>query len=166
MNLKKFVSALVTTFVLISLQASSVFAASPRFVDASAAMASTGAMLNVNFTITGIGKSTIATVFATSYANAEFVCLNSDGSLVDTAQTSGTASSFGSFGPNKNGRISGMLVISPPPPPPLWCKGIFVNSDQYIVLASISYTDIQLSEDSVGTVDVPGTYSRAFYTLP
>jgi len=49
-------------------------------------MASTGPVLDVSFTLAGLGQSTGVIVFATSYATEVFDCLNSDGTIVDTAQ--------------------------------------------------------------------------------
>lgn len=166
MKLRKLRLILVTTLVLLSLQVPTVFAASPHFIDSSAAMASTGSVLNVSFTLAGLGKSTGVMVIAMSYATEEFVCLNPDGSLADTLQTSGTSGRIGFFAVDMHGRVSAILPIYPSTPPWWFCTSLFGDSNQKVVLASVSYTNIQLSEDSAGTVDVPGTYSRTFYTLP
>jgi hypothetical protein len=57
------------------------------------------------------------------------------------------------------GQITDSLTLSPPPST-LDCPG-----GQRAVLASVSYTNVSVSEPAAGTQTIPGTFSRVFFTV-
>jgi hypothetical protein len=136
--------------------------ANPHFIRASAAGPDDAGNLIVSFKIAGLGDNVTTTVTASANATAVYACQNNGGQFPNAANkstVSGPVSASGEFTSGKNGQISGMLTLHPPAPSPdFQCP-----PGQHMVLASISYTDVQVSEPNAGTETISGDFSRVFF---
>jgi hypothetical protein len=142
--------------------ASTAAAASPHFLRASASGPSASGQLSVTFKIAGLGDTVTTTVTASADASATYACQNNGGNFPSDPkkqQVSGPVSASGDFTSGKNGSINGTLTLSPPPST-LNCPG-----GQHEVLASVSYTNVAVSEPAAGSQSIPGTFSRTFFVI-
>ena len=118
--------------------------------------------LVVTFDEAGVGQTTVkynltANVFAT------YGCLNKGGKnpCASNKQTTSAASSAtATFNP-KNGRIVGTIIMAPIPP----AATFKCPSGQKFVLASVSYTDIVLTDQTNNVVTSTGDVARNFFPL-
>ena len=151
-------AALVVTLVM----AAVATAAAPHFVRASATGPDANGNLTVNFKIAGLGDTVTTTVTASADATAVYACQNNGGNFPSDPKkqtVSGPVSASGEFTSGKNGSITGSLTLMPPPST-LDCPG-----GQRDVLASVSYTNVAVSEPNAGTEPIPGTFSRVFFDV-
>jgi len=154
--------ALLIFGVLVALMAPAALAASPHFISASASGPNASGSLTVPFKIAGLGANETITVTATADATAVYACQNNAGNFPNAAnkqQVSGPVSDSGQFTSGKNGQITGSLTLSPPP------STLNCPSGQHEVLASVSYTNVQISATGVGAESIPGTFSRTFFNV-
>jgi hypothetical protein len=148
--------------VLVALTAPTALAASPHFINASASGPNASGSLAVSFKIAGLGANETITITATADATAVYACQNNAGNFPSAANkqtVSGPVSDSGQFTSGKNGQITGSLTLSPPP------STLNCPSGQHEVLASVSYTNLQISATGVGATSIPGTFSRTFFTI-
>jgi hypothetical protein len=137
-------------------------AQSPHFVRASASGPDANGNLTVNFKIAGLGDTVTTTVTASADATAVYACQNRGGNFPEDPKkqtVSGPVSASGEFTSGKNGSITGSLTLMPPAST-LDCPG-----GQRVVLASVSYTNVAVSEPAAGTEPIPGTFSRTFFDV-
>jgi hypothetical protein len=160
--MRRFFVVIGAAFAGLLLFASTAAAASPHFLRASASGPSASGQLSVTFKIAGLGDTVTTTVTASADASATYACQNNGGNFPSDPkkqQVSGPVSASGDFTSGKNGSINGTLTLSPPPST-LNCPG-----GQHEVLASVSYTNVAVSEPAAGSQSIPGTFSRTFFVI-
>jgi hypothetical protein len=160
--MRRILTIIGIAFAAVLLLATPANAASPHFVRASASGPSAGGQLSVNFKIAGLGDAVTTTVTASADATAVYACRNNGGNFPSDPkkqEVSGPVSNSGQFTSGKNGQITGSLTLSPP------ASTLSCPPGQSRVLASVSYTNVAVSEPSAGTEAIPGTFSRVFFTL-
>lgn len=114
------------------------------------------------FKIAGLGDAVSTTVTLTANAHAEYACRNHGGGFPSDPKkqtVEGPVSEAGSFTSAKNGSISASLVAAPPP------ATMDCPPGQEIVLLSVRYTEVKLSEPTAGEASIPGTFERVFIAL-
>jgi hypothetical protein len=150
--------ALMAVFAL--LFAAPAQAVAAKFHSVSSSVTSTGA-LSVSFDERGLGNGNIDYTLSAD-ASAVYACINGGGknpSAANKRTVNGDVSAAGSF-ESKNGRVSATLTAGP-----IGAGGFACPSGQRLVLASVSYTNIVLTDTTNGTVaNVPNT-SRTFFTV-
>jgi hypothetical protein len=154
-------SELVDEALHAALAAVPSLADSPHFVRASASGPNNVGNLAVNFKIADLGVNETITVTASANTTAVYACQNNGVKFLSDPkkqQVSGPVSASGQFTSGQNGQITGSLTLSPPPST-LTCPG-----GQHPVLASVSYTDVQVSGGG-DTASIPGTFSRTFFNV-
>jgi hypothetical protein len=139
-------------------------AAEPHFLSrqTSASGPDTRGDLEVNFKIAGLGDTVTTTVTASADATALYACQNKGGNFPSDPkkqEVSGPVTASGEFTSGKNGQITGTLFLMPPP------STLDCPSGQMRVLASVTYTNVQVSEPAAGTASIPGTFSRTFFNV-
>jgi hypothetical protein len=137
-------------------------AASAHFVRAAASGPDNNGNLIVDFKIAGLGDTVTTTVTASADATALYACQNNGGNFPSDPkkqEVSGPVSASGEFTSGKNGSITDSLTLMPPAST-LDCPG-----GQREVLASVSYTNVAVSEPNAGTEAIPGTFSRTFFDV-
>lgn len=137
-------------------------AASPHFVRASANGPNSSGNLVVNFKIAGLGDTVTTTVTASANATAVYACRNNGGNFPSDPkkqEVSGPVSASGQFTSGKNGQITGSLTLNPP------ASTLVCPPGQREVLASVTYTNVAVSEPNAGTENIPGTFSRTFFAV-
>jgi hypothetical protein len=142
--------------------ASTAAAASPHFVRASASGPSNSGQLAVNFKIAGLGDTVTTTVTASADATAVYACRNNGGNFPSDPkkqEVSGPVSASGNFTSGKNGQITGSLTLSPP------ASTLDCPPGQRQILASVSYTNVQVAAAGAGSASIPGTFSRTFFNI-
>jgi hypothetical protein len=151
------VVAVLTTFFV-----GTAAAASPHFITAGAAGPNSVGTLAVTFKIAGLGDAVTTTVTATAAASAVYACRNNGGNFPSDPrkqQVSGPVNTSGLFTSGKNGQLTGSLTVSPP------AATLFCPSGQHIVLASVTYTNVSVSQPAAGTQSISGTFSRTFFIV-
>ena len=135
-------------------------AVAAKFHSVSSSVTSTGA-LSVSFDERGLGNGNIDYVLSAD-ATAVYACINGGGkhpSAANKETVNGDVSAAGSF-ESRNGRVSATLTAGP-----IGAGSFACPSGQRLVLASISYTNIVLTDTTNGTVANVGDISRTFFTV-
>ena len=118
--------------------------------------------LTVNFKIAGLGDNVTTTVTASADGTAVYACQNNGGNFPEDPKkeaVAGPVSASGEFTSGKNGQITGSLTLSPP------ASSLECPPGQTRVLASVSYTNVQVSEPNAGSESIAGTFSRTYFIL-
>jgi hypothetical protein len=160
--MRRFLVLFGVAVAAIALLVSSASAANPHFIRASASGPTNSGQLSVNFKIAGLGDTVTTTVTASADATAVYACRNHGNNFPSDPkkqQVSGPVSNSGQFTSGKNGQINGSLTLSPP------ASTLDCPPGQQEVLASVSYTNVAVSEPSAGTTSIPGTFSRVFFNV-
>jgi len=126
----------------------------------SAGVSGTGALV-VAIDEAGVGNEDV-TYTLTASAQAVYACINGGGNHPKAANketVAGQVSTGGTFSPT-NGRISAGLVTGP-----LSAGGFTCPSGHTLVLASVSYSDIVLTDTTNGVIDNLGSVSRTFFNV-
>lgn len=156
-------AALVAMLVVLAF-ASTAQAQNPHFIRASAAGPNAGGQLTVSFKESGLGDNQLITYVASADATATYACLNHGGNHPQAANketVSGPVSATGTFSSGRNGTISQSLTLNPPSAGTFSCP-----SGQRLVLASVSYTNVAITDTTNGvTESIPGTFSRVFFDV-
>jgi hypothetical protein len=148
--------ALVALVGALILSSGPALADSPHFISASAALASSGALV-CTFKEAGLGN-TLATehITCSADATATYACINGGGNHPKAANketVSGPLVAGGDF-PVRNGQTTGSLSLGPLGPGAFACP-----AGQTLVLSSVSYTNITLTGQAGDTASVPGSLS-------
>ena len=157
--LRKFGIIAVLSLLVTALAAVPALAQNPHFISASASGPADNGNLTVNFKIAGLGANETITVTTTADATAVYACQNNAGNFPNAAnkqQVSGPVSASGAFTSGQNGQITGSLTLREP------TSTLVCPSGQTRVLASVSYTDVEVSGGG-DTESIPGTFSRVFF---
>ena len=110
----------------------------------------------------GVGQTTVSYTLAAN-GTATYACLNGGGNhpkAANKATVNGPVSASGTFPVIKNGRVTGSLSAGPPGPGSFSCPG-----GQTLVLASVTYTDIVLTDTTNGVTADLGSVSRTFFAV-
>lgn len=148
---RSIIVALLAAVVAVFAFGTPAFADAPKFHAATSAVGADGA-LTVAFDERGLGNLNIDYT-VTADATAVYACINGGGNHPQAANketVNAEVSAAGSFEP-KNGRVVASLTAGPP------SAGAFTCPDgQRLVLASVAYTGIVLTDTSNGvTTSVP-----------
>jgi len=155
----------LTILAFVGLMATNARAQNPRFKSCSSSGPNSSGDLQACFDISGLGQ-TPTTITASTTATAIYGCVNGGGQCPNAANkssSSGTVSASGTFTPDKNGRASGCLTLSPPPPiTSFHCPG-----GQTMVLISVTYNSpITLSAPNGATCTTGGGTVNNFPNCP
>lgn len=126
----------------------------------SASVNGTGALV-VAIDEAGVGNEDV-TYTLTASAQAVYACINGGGNHPKAANketVAGQVSAGGTFSPT-NGRISASLATGP-----LSAGGFTCPSGQTLVLASVSYSNIVLTDTTNGVIDNLGSVSRILFNF-
>jgi hypothetical protein len=118
--------------------------------------------LVVEFKIAGLGDAVTTTVTASADATAVYACQNNGGNFPEDPkkeEVAGPVSASGDFTSGKNGQITGSLTLSPP------TSALACPPGQNRVLASVSYSNVQISEPNAGSESIAGSFSRTFFDI-
>ena len=155
-------SVLVATIALVVglVMASPASAVAAKFHSVDSSVSGSGALV-VSFDERGLGNGNMDHVLMAD-ASAVYACINGGGNHPQAANketVNDDVSAAGSF-ESKNGRVQASLSAGPISAGDFSCPG-----GQRLVLASVSYSDITLTDTTNGTsVSVPDT-SRVFFTV-
>ena len=131
-----------------------------KFHDTSASVNNDGS-LTVNFDERGLGNGNIDYTL-TADVDATFACINGGGknpSAANKRTISSEVSTSGSF-ESKNGRVVASLTTSAPTAGDFACP-----NGQRLVLASVSYTNIVLTDTTNGTSTTVEDVTRVFFNV-
>jgi hypothetical protein len=160
--MRRIVLAVSTTALLLFFTAGSALAATSgaHFMSATSSVDSTGALV-VNFDESGLGNENI-TYTLTSDATATYACINGGGNHPKAANKEtfhGDVSGGGTF-QAKNGRVRASLSAGP-----LDAGGFTCPGGQRLVLASVSYSNIVLTDTSNNVSISLADTSRTFFAV-
>jgi|SRR5882724_7541650 len=138
-----------------------VFAQAAVFHTADATVNSAGSLV-VSWDERGVGNGGsdgLVHYTLTVDASATYGCVNGGGNHPKAANKetfNGPLSADAAFAPSKNGRIIGSLTVGPLGAGDFSCPG-----GQTLVLGSVSYTNVSLTDTTFGsTADIAGSFSR------
>ena len=159
--MKKLSILTLSMIALSGFMATTVWAASPHFINCSASGVNSDGSLNVCFKIAGLGDNQTLTVTASAHADAVYGCLNRGQQCPNAANkvnVQSDVSATSTFTSGKNGSIRASLTVDPPPTT-LRCPG-----GQTLVLVSVSYTNVSVSAPGAGDcIPSPGTFAANFF---
>lgn len=154
------ISVLAAAAGALSFAAPAAASGAAKFHSATSSVDNSGALV-VSFDERGLGNDNIDYVL-TADATAVFACINGGNNHPQAANKetiNSEVSAAGSFQP-KNGRIVASLSAGPPSAGSFSCpKG------QRLVLASVSYTNIVLTDTTNGTTATPPDVSRTIVNV-
>ncbi len=148
--------ALVTSMAF----AAGALADAPKFHSATSSVNNAGALV-ASFDERGLGNTNIDYTL-TADATAEYACINGGGKHPQAANketVNAEVSGNGSFEP-KNGRVLASLSAGPPSAGSFSCP-----NGQRLVLASVSYTNIVLTDTTNNVSTTLADASRTFFTF-
>jgi hypothetical protein len=153
---KKILITAISVMALVGSIAGTALAVSPHFIRASGTLNANGT-LTVSFKEAGLGTNQNITYVLSADATATYVCVNNGGanpSAQNKSTVAGPVSSTGTFSSGKNGQVTASLTVSPPP------SDISCPPGQSLQLASVSYTDVTLTDTTNGvSISVAGDFS-------
>ncbi|TQM62688.1 hypothetical protein [Humibacillus xanthopallidus] len=160
MKVIKSVLVAMIAFVAALVMASPASAVAAKFFSVNSSVNSGGSLV-VSFDERGLGNGNIDYTL-TADASAVYACINGGGNHPKAANketVNGDVSAAGSF-ESKNGRVQASLSAGP-----IDAGGFSCPSGQRLVLASVSYWNIVLTDTTNGTtVSVPNA-SRVFFAV-
>jgi hypothetical protein len=150
------------TAVAITAVAGAAYATSPHFVSASDAINDLGDLV-VSFKEAGLGTNQLIAYTAAADGTAQYACINKGGNHPQASNketVSGPVSATGAFSSGKNGQVTASLTVDPPGPGNFSCP-----SGQSFVLASVSYTDVSITDTTNGVSESLPDRSQTFCDL-
>jgi hypothetical protein len=158
------VVTLALALVAYAMPVPQALASSPHFITVSASGPNNGGNLIVSWKEAGLGNNQTVNYVASADATAVYACINGGNNhpkASNKATVSGPVSAPGTFSSGQNGQITESLTLSPPSAGSFSCP-----SGQRLVLASVSYTNVQLRDTTTPiSVPIPGTFSRTFFNV-
>jgi hypothetical protein len=151
---------MATAIVAAMVFAASASADAPKFHSATSAVNGSGALV-ASWDERGLGNTNIDYTL-TADASAVYACINGGGNHPQAANketVNAEVSANGSFEP-KNGRVQASLTAGPPSAGSFSCP-----NGQRLVLASVSYTNIVLTDTTNGVSTSLPDASRTFFTF-
>jgi len=152
--------AVLATLVAVLGFAAPAFAAAPKFHSATSSVNNAGALV-VSFDERGLGNDNIDYTL-TADGTAVYACINGGGNHPQAANKetiNAEVSAAGSFEP-KNGRVVASLSAGPPSPGSFSCP-----NGQRLVLASVAYTNIVLTDTTNNVSTAVPNASRTFFNV-
>lgn len=152
--------AVLATLIAAFALAGPASAVAAKFHSASGSVNGNGS-LTVAFDESGLGNDNINYTLAANYS-AVFACINGGGNHPQAANketVNGAATAAGTFQP-KNGRVQASLTTAAPSAGAFTCP-----SGQRLVLASVNYTGIVLTDTTNGTSIMVADTSRVFFAV-
>ena len=150
------VMLLAAALAMVLAYAVPAFAQNEHFIRASGSLNNNGS-LTVSFKEAGLGTNQLINYTLTANATATYVCVNRGGanpSAQNKTTVAGPVSASGAFNSGKNGQVTASLTVNPPP------SDISCPPGQRLELASVSYTDIVLTDTTNGiSISVPDVNS-------
>jgi hypothetical protein len=122
-------------------------AQNPHFISASDATDNVGDLV-VSWKEAGLGDNVLVNYTTAADGTAVYACINNGGNHPQASNketVSGPVSASGSFSSGKNGQITASLTAEEPGPGSFTCP-----NGQSFVLASVSYTNVTLSDNTNG----------------
>lgn len=121
--------------------------------------------LLVSFVEVGLGENEGTDYIVTADATAEYACINNGGNhpqAENKGTVAGPVSATGTLTAGSDGRVTGSLPV-----PPLGPGGLSCPPGQTLVLISVSYTNVVITDTTHGvSLSIPGTFSLTLVTLP
>jgi hypothetical protein len=134
-----------------------------HFFSATSSVATTGALV-VDFDEAGLGNISGEVAYSLSVdATATYACINGGGNHPKAANketVNGPLIASGEFTPTKNGRVIASLTAGP-----LGAGSFSCPSGQTFVLASVSYTNIVLTDTTNGVGTTVKSISKTFVNI-
>jgi len=152
--------AILAVGVLMGALVAAASADAPKFHSATSSVNSAGALV-VSFDERGLGNENIDYTL-TADASATYACINGGGNhpqATNKETSNAEVSANGSFEP-RNGRVAASLSAGPPSAGDFSCP-----SGQHLVLASVSYTNIVLTDTTNGVITSVPDASRTFFAI-
>jgi hypothetical protein len=152
--------AILSVLAMLMFTASAALAVAAKFHSASGAVSNTGSLV-VSFDERGLGGDNVDYTLSAD-ASAVFACINGGGKHPKAANketVNAEVSANGSF-EVKNGRVVASLSAGPPSAGDFSCP-----SGQRLVFASVSYTNITLTDTTNGTSTSVADVSRTFFDV-
>lgn len=156
----KMLFAAVLAIAVMAALAGAALAVAAKFHSTSSSVNNSGALV-VNFDERGLGEGNINYTL-TADSEATYACINGGGknpSAANKRTINAEVSASGSF-ESKNGRVVASLSAGPPSAGDFTCP-----SGQRLVLASVSYTNIVLTDTTNGSSTSVPDASRTLITL-
>jgi len=150
----------LSVLAMLLFTASAALAVAAKFQSATGSVNNDGALV-VSFDERGLGNGNIDYTL-TADAEAVFACINGGGKHPQAANKetiNAEVSASGSF-ESKNGRVVASLTAGPPSAGDFSCP-----SGQRLVFASVSYTNIVLTDTTNGTSTSVADVSRTFFDV-
>ena len=154
-QMKRKIAVVALVFVAFALIAQQALAQNEHFIFARASLNNNGT-LTVSFKEAGLGTNQLITYVASADATATYVCVNRGGgnpSASNKTTVAGPVSETGQFSSGKNGQVTASLTIDPPP------SDISCPPGQSLELASVSYTNVTLTDTTNGVSIAVGDFS-------
>jgi hypothetical protein len=158
--------SMVAATMLIALSAASAFAAPPQtsgahFMSATGSVDATGALV-VSFDEAGLGTSDIKYTLDVATATATYACINGGGNHPKAANKETESSHLaGNFTIQpRHGRVTASVSVGPISAGTFSCP-----SGQRLVLASVSYTNIVLTDTQNNVSIAVADTSRTFFAV-
>jgi hypothetical protein len=150
---------------VLSFGAAVAMADSPHFVGNVTAKLSDDAV-QVCFKEAGLGTNQLIDYTASGNGTATYVCVNGGGQCPNANNkitVNGPVSATGTFSSGKNGSVSQCITIEPPSAGTFTCP-----SGQTLTLSSVSYTGLQIKDDTNGVTApaTPSSLSATPFTCP
>jgi hypothetical protein len=133
-----------------------------HFVSATGTVNSAGALV-VDFKEAGLASGSVETITVDATGTAVYACINGGGNhpkATNKETVSSALSASGTFTAQKNGNIVGELTINPPSPGTFSCP-----PGQTMVLASVAYTGISVTDTTSGAFAAVPNTSRTFFNI-
>lgn len=163
MNTRKGMGVFLTTLLMVIMALTPALANSPHFNSAGASITSSGTLV-VSWKEAGLGDNVTIAYVASADGTAVYACINGGGKhpqATNKETVNGPVSAGGDFSSGKNGSINGSLTLQPPSAGSFSCP-----SGQHLVLASVSYTNVSITDTTNGiTEPIPGTFSKILIAL-
>ncbi|PEA56768.1 hypothetical protein CON64_00570 [Bacillus pseudomycoides] len=131
-------------------------------ISANAAGPSSSGHLIVSFKIAGLGDNVTTTATASAYITTIYACINKSGNFPDNlkiTEVSGLVSASAGFTTEKNEKVTKTLTLYLP------AITLECPLGQEMVLVSVSYTNVQVSEPNVGTEFIEGIFERIIFEI-
>jgi hypothetical protein len=153
-------AVIVIALTAVLVFATAAWAVAAKFHSTSSSVNNSGALV-VAFDERGLGEGNIDYTLSAD-ATAEYACINGGNKHPQAANketVNAEVNAAGSF-ESKNGRVTASLTAGPPSAGSFSCP-----SGQRLVLASVSYTNIELTDTTNGSSTSPPDVSRTFFTF-
>ena len=153
--MRKMLFVFAAVIATAALAVPAALAVSPHFINASAALNNDGTLTG-SFKEAGLGTNQNINYTLSADGTATYVCVNKGGanpSAQNKTTVNGPVSASGTFSSGKNGNVTASLTVNPPP------SDISCPSGQSLELASVSYTNVTLTDTTDNISVALGTFS-------